>query len=141
MKYLLSILCLFGFIFCETDLGMWEIKYYVDTFGDPTNTPYITNKGYEYGHFENSATSYSQLKVDFIIASESEIAIKLYEYAGIHPVKSGNYTIYFKHNGESSALTGTISSDRLNLYRPIMLQKHTGYTKLLNAFNQILTKN
>ena len=81
---------------------MWEIEYYVDEFGDPTNKGYIINKLYIKGYFSNSATTNADLNVRFLIG-EDYVSIKLYEYAGNHPIK-GNadiYNIYMKYNGKN----------------------------------------
>ena len=45
--------------------GMWEIRHYVDRFGEPTKEGYITNKSLIEGKFSNSATSNSDLNVKF----------------------------------------------------------------------------
>ena len=58
-------------------------KYFVDQFGDPTDSMYLTKVCT--GVFSNSATTNSELKVGIII-SENEIGIGLFEY-GNHIVK------------------------------------------------------
>lgn len=70
-----------------SDLGVWDIKYYVDDFGEPTKTGYITGKSSIYGTFSNSATTNSKLKFYFII--DDEVALKLFEY-GSHVVKGNS---------------------------------------------------
>ncbi|MCT7466253.1 hypothetical protein N5T78_06655 [Aliarcobacter cryaerophilus] len=98
--------------------GMWEVKYYVDQFGEPTKNYYITNKNPINGYFSNSATRNSELKVEFL-NDEYDVAIQLYEYAGNNPVKaysSEDYTIYVKDkDGETYILDGWMGtgSDRL----------------------------
>ena len=77
MKYLLIILS-FTLSLCGDkkitledaevkDLPMWEVKQYSDIYGDLINRYYITNKEPIYGTFSNSATTDSELKVNFII--------------------------------------------------------------------------
>ncbi|MCB0509056.1 MAG: hypothetical protein KDD21_12235 [Bacteroidetes bacterium] len=74
------------------NLGIWELGYYVDDFGEPTKEAYISTD--LYGTFSNSATTNSNLKVRFLIDKKS-IRIQLYEYAGNHPIKGEGF-IYFK---------------------------------------------
>ncbi len=71
---------------CNQNFGKWIKKYYVDEFGLPTKTPYITNTEYIVGTFSNSATTNSKLYAYFLIDAE-DIAIVLLEY-GSHKVKS-----------------------------------------------------
>ena len=40
-----------------SDTGIWEIRYYVDVFRNPTDKDYITNKEYFTGTFSNSAAT------------------------------------------------------------------------------------
>lgn len=49
------------------NLGVWEIRYFVDDFGQPTNEGYITTEYSIYGKFSNTATENSDLRVVFII--------------------------------------------------------------------------
>ncbi len=61
------------------DYGMWEIKYYIDDFQNPTDEGYVTNTYWITGTFSNSATTNSKLNVSLVIDKEFA-AIKLYEY-------------------------------------------------------------
>jgi len=84
-----------------TETGIWKIKYYVDTFGDPTDSGYIGSE-FIMGTFSNSATTNSKLKVRFIISKE-QIRMQLYEYGGNTPVMGNSiagHEVYLKHNGE-----------------------------------------
>lgn len=74
------------------NLGIWDLRYYVDDFGEPTRDAYVSTV--VYGKFNNSATTNSELKVKFLI-DKSEIRIQLYEYAGKRPI-NGEGFIYFK---------------------------------------------
>lgn len=66
------------------NLGIWSVGHYVDDFGEPTKEGYISAT--VFGTFSNSATTDSNLRVEFLIDKNS-IRIQLYEYAGNHPVK------------------------------------------------------
>lgn len=99
--------------------GMWSVKYYVDDFGEPTKTGYITNTTYIKGKFSNTATQNSELNVDFLINSSSNISIMLYEYARSNPVKStasmwDSYQVLIQDkDGKRHELKARNSSDRL----------------------------
>ena len=103
----------------RNNTGMWTISYYVDSFGIATSTPYIKNRNYISGTFNNSATQGSDLNVRFLIDSNSEIAIKLYEYAGNNPVKEYSQTPYYGYvmdgDGNQTRISGYNSSDRIKL--------------------------
>ena len=71
---------------CNQNFGKWTKKYYVDEFGLPTNTPYISNTEYIVGTFSNSATTNSKLYAYFLIDA-NDVAIVLLEY-GSQKVKS-----------------------------------------------------
>ncbi len=74
------------------NLGVWEIGYYVDDFGEKTKKAYVSTE--LLGTFSNSATTNSNLRVRFLIDNQS-IRIQLYEYARNHPIK-GEGTVIFK---------------------------------------------
>lgn len=74
------------------NLGIWETSYYVDEYGEATNTPYVWTE--LFGTFSNSATTDSRLKIAFAI-DKDDIRIQLYEYAGNHPIK-GEGIVSFK---------------------------------------------
>jgi len=97
----------------------WAKRNFVDSFGDPTDTPYITNIGRIEGTFSNSATSDSLLEVSFIIDNSTDIALQLFEYGGDNPVKSygrKKYELLIKDIlGEVYSLTGINHSDRIIL--------------------------
>ena len=77
-----------------TGTGIWDVSYFVDDFGDPTDKGYISNTEYLKGTFSNSATSNSKLNALMIIKPKGDIAIVLYEYAGRTPVKAYRTTEY-----------------------------------------------
>ena len=62
MRYLLIILSM---TFLNAN---WETLYYVDDFGDPTNQKYL--KYTTYGSFDNTATTNSPLRVEFLVESD-----------------------------------------------------------------------
>lgn len=97
----------------NNSFGEWKINYYVDEFGDPTSTGYITNKSSIFGTFSNSATTNSKLKAYFLISEDfdefgnkmnNSVSIKLFEYAGKTEVKGTistiQYSMLVKHNSK-----------------------------------------
>ena len=83
---------------------MWTKGYYTNKFGEKTNQSFVTNTSYIEGTFSNSATENSALNVQLLINNPSDIAIKLYEYAGDNPVKdSGPYTYVVQIKGSNNA--------------------------------------
>ena len=99
------------------NLGIWEIQYFVDEFGNKTNEPYITTT--VHGTFSNSATENSRLRVTFIISSRESIGIQLFEYDRNNPVKGyrNKYNIHvLDSKGNKTILSATnFDSDRLML--------------------------
>ena len=93
---------------------IWEVRHYVDSFGDETDISYITTD--IDGVFSNSATTDSALGVRFLIDSY-DINIKLYEYNRNHSVttsSSTKYKITIKDDKNNIYyFTATNSSDRL----------------------------
>jgi hypothetical protein len=81
-------------------IGVWEIKYFVDDFGDFTDERYITNINWIKGKFSNSATENSKLNVMFLI-SKKDYTIKLFEYAKNNPLKQvSKYTVLIKDKND-----------------------------------------
>jgi hypothetical protein len=74
--------------------GIWDVTYYVDDFGEATKQGYIRNTKKIRGTFSNTATQDSKLDVRFLISNDSDISIKLYEYAGNNPVKAYSTKLY-----------------------------------------------
>jgi len=97
----------------------WEVRYYVDDFGDSSNEKYLSNTSPIQGTFSNSATENSRLNVKILIDSPNSISIQLYEYGGTNPVKSGidkGYRIKVKsENSDVLVLNAKNYSDRLKL--------------------------
>jgi len=79
---------------------MWEVRSYVDDFGDPTSDKYVF--AIVEGSFSNSATTNSDLIVKVLI-DESMIRFDLYEYARNHPTK-GEGDMKFKARSKDSEL-------------------------------------
>ena len=59
--------------------SLFDIFYFVDDFGDPTDVGYISQKTFSKGTFSNSATTNSSMKWKLIL-SKGEAAIVIYEY-------------------------------------------------------------
>jgi len=117
----------------RNNTGIWEIRRFVDKFGDLTNEKYITNSKLIRGTFSNTATQNSKLNVEFIITKDS-ISIQLFEYASNNPVKNyrdvTSYEIYIKDkNGKKYHFGADNFSDRITLVKYFN-----------NSFNQILFK-
>lgn len=100
------------------DLGIWQVRYYVDEFQLPTTEGYITTTQYVIGTFSNSATTNSTLKVVWLI-DKDDVAIKLLEY-GSNVVKSSydstTYSILMLDpDNNRVSMTGTMykGSDRI----------------------------
>ena len=98
-------------------LGVWSITNYVNEFGEQIKDRFIF--GTFSGRFSNSATENSKLNIHIMIDSESQICIKLFEYASNNPVKSGiedHYKIKVKSSDNSTCiLYANNYSDRLEL--------------------------
>ena len=98
--------------------GIWEIKYYVDDFGDPTDTGFITNTDLIKGTFSNSATTNSLLYAYFLVNGKGDIAVKLFEYGSseVNAYSTEYYEVKVKDsNGTVHSLPATIfeGGDRL----------------------------
>jgi len=92
-------------------LGDWEVKYFVDEFGDPTNNGYITTKELISGNFSNSATNNASLLAQFLIKDSAHVALKLYEYESnvVKAYSSKKYSVKIKDNkGEKYSMTCSI---------------------------------
>lgn len=135
--------------------GLWEKAYYIDSFGDYTTSTYLRLKEKIIGTFSNSATTNSRLRVQFLVDSPREMAIKLYEY-GDQEVKtySSNpspYYIYVKdENGNTHMFKGKNTSDRivieesdcLSLHELMMVNNSLKFYltyETLNSYNFTLT--
>ena len=105
-----------------TDTGIWEKRFFVDDFGDPTDQAYYTTR--MYGTFSNSATTNSLAEATILVDPSNEdasVAIILYEY-GDHQVKNPyesiqEYEVQIKDtNGIVHSYEGYMYSDRIYLY-------------------------
>ena len=100
------------------NLGIWEVQYFVDDFGERTKEGYITTKNPIYGTFSNTATQNSDLRVHFIIAGKQNVAIELFEYNSNNPVKGyrDTYRVLVQDsNGERHTLSASNNNwDRLS---------------------------
>lgn len=59
--------------------SLFDIFYFVDDFGDPTDVGYISQKAFLKGIFSNSATTNSTINWELILAKD-EAAIVIYKY-------------------------------------------------------------
>lgn len=73
----------------------WRVTQYVDNFGDPTRTKYLTFEERVKGTFSNSATTNSKLDVIFLIDNAYSIDIQLFHYGLNHPEKYYWNTVYY----------------------------------------------
>ncbi len=107
----------------QDNLGMWELSYYIDEFGEPTDQAFIKNINWIRGKFSNSATEGSALNVLFLIDLD-DVALKLFEYAGNNPVKVFSETTYDVSIQDSNGIKHTCKakeySDRLYLPRDVL---------------------
>ena len=100
--------------------GDWEIKYFVDEFGDPTNTGYITTKELISGSFSNSATNNADLLAQFLIKDSANVGLKLYEYKSnvVKAYSTKSYSVIIKDSeGKKHSMTCRIykGGDRIYL--------------------------
>lgn len=118
------------------NLGIWEVQYFVDEFGERTKQGYITTKNPIYGTFSNTATENSDLRVHFIIAGKKSVAIKLFEYNGNNPVKGykDTYRVLVQDGeGERHTLTASnYDSDRLSFSSYAFDKKKTDAEKMFD---------
>jgi len=100
----------------RNDKGIWNVKHYVDEFGEATKEGYI--QANIKGSFSNSATNNSKLNITFLITDSNDLDFQLYEYAGNNPVKSygsDKYNVSIKdQEGKVHKLVATNYSDRLS---------------------------
>ena len=96
---------------------VWELKNFVDAFGDQTDVQYIRNIHKFEGTFENSATSNGYLSVRMIV-SVNEASFTLYRYGDyqVKPSSYENYTMKIrnKSNG-TSEIKVTSGYDRIHI--------------------------
>ena len=71
-----------------TESKIWEKKFYVDDFEQPTDEWYIINSTIFTGKFSNSATTDSTLYA-YILVDAKDVSIMLYEY-GRNQVKNAS---------------------------------------------------
>ena len=113
------------------NLGIWEVAYFVDDFGEPTKDGYIRTE--IKGTFSNDLTQNSKLGVRFIITDAEIIDMKFYQYNGNSPTvlyvetsyrllvkdsKEKVHTLMAYHNHDRLSLT---PMESLKLYQ-ILLQ-------------------
>ena len=85
--------------------SLFEIKYFVDEFGDPTESGYISQKVFSTGTFSNSATTNSDIKWSLIL-SKDEAAFVIYEYSRTR--LTGSYGFPDEYDVSIKAGDGTV---------------------------------
>ena len=122
----------------KKELPMWEVKQYVDEYGDLVGDKYISNTILIEGTFSNSAVTNEKLLVEILIGKKY-IDFILYEY-GSRRVKDKSGRIYrvgLKHNGD------IISTSKFNRFPPCEARMGTDrirvkggrkFKRLKNAF-------
>lgn len=98
----------------ETSTGIWEIRYFVDEFGDYTEDGYISTKRLS-GTFSNSTTNELTW---YPIISEYEISFVLFEYGDYRLTGLSSYPDEYKiliKKSDGSIITcrGINSDDRI----------------------------
>lgn len=102
----------------NSDSCIWQKKYYVDEFNEPTSSWYLS--AISTGTFNNSAVSKRELTVEFLL-DRTSFSIKLYEY-GKQLVKNSSskdhrYSITVKcSNGNKETVFGYIPSGGDRMY-------------------------
>jgi hypothetical protein len=76
------------------DYGMWEKRYYVDMFKNPTDIPYITPAHFIHGTFNNSVATNEDLGIDFVIDSKT-VKMYIYEYGYAQVKNTKKDTTYY----------------------------------------------
>lgn len=111
--------------------GIWEVRYYVDEFGDETDQGYVSTKELLSGTFSNSATTNAELIANFLISDSTSVSISLFEY-GSSKVKAYSetyYDIFIKlDDGSKVTCTGVMTKqgDRIYLdYKNWLKEKTT----------------
>lgn len=86
--------------------GKWEVKSFVDNFGDPTKEQYLIS--FIEGKFSNSATSNSYLFVEVLITKKSAgIFLKEYDVARPPQKFSGSVQIQMKNEKDEKLILNT----------------------------------
>lgn len=104
----------------ENNMGIWEVDYYVDQFGEKTGKIFVTTSKLIWGRFSNTATENSDLLAKIYIDSFDKVSIQLFEYAGDNSVKdSGQQYIVDVKNDQSEYLSMLAynNSDRLVIHK------------------------
>tara|TARA_B100001248_G_C27383424_1_gene458327 strand:- start:492 stop:1334 length:843 start_codon:yes stop_codon:yes gene_type:complete len=110
-------------------MGMWAVRYYVDSFGDKTSSGYITHDKIR-GTFSNTATQNSRLDATFLMNSYTDIDLKLFEYARSNPVKTYGETNYIANvkdsgGGKHKLRARNYKSDRMSFDEPSSKKLHS----------------
>ena len=116
---------------------VWEIKYYVDEFEQPTSERYLTTTSPLVGTFSNLATTKSELQVVPLI-DDYKISFALYEN-GSHRVKN-IYTHYLNYvmtirtsDGKDSKYIITLAANADRFSMPLYSDAYKQIMELLNG--------
>ncbi len=100
----------------QSNLGVWDLNYFIDDFGDQTSEGYISTPDYMYGVFYNSSTTKHDLSAYFLISNDTA-SIKLFEYENYQVNGSSayptEYQVSIKCDNEIYKFTATNYSDRI----------------------------
>ena len=102
-----------------TNNTLFEIGYFVDSFGDPTDVGYVTQKDFSRGTFSNSATTNSKIKW-YLILAKRQAAFVIYEYERTRVTGSSGfpdkYIVSIKtEDGNVETFNCENSSDRISV--------------------------
>jgi hypothetical protein len=129
MKNILIIAVMLIGMSLTANANNWQVKHYVDEFGDKTGESYITTKKWVKGTFSNSATTNSKLNVKILIDADDivSVSIKLFEYASNNCVKAygiDEYSVSVKCDGIIHSFNARNHSDRLSFGKGANLILH-----------------
>lgn len=103
----------------STATSQFEIRYFVDDFGDPTDKGYVTQRGFPTGTFSNSATRNSRITW-YLILSKTEASFVINEYGSYRVTGSSAYPDHYdisikESDGNVLTFAGENHSDRISL--------------------------
>lgn len=124
----------------STYTGNWQIRYYVDSFGDKTNKSYISLNYLIQGTFSNTATTNSPLYVEVLYDEENGFAFEFYEYSTDHCVRYSTkqeYTFAYKtEEGKTDSITCYFSGQRLYPKRKVYTYSSDDYESFFNYMTE-----
>ncbi len=120
--------------------GKWELKSFVDNFGDPTKDQYLIS--FVEGKFSNSATSNSYLFVEVLITKKSA-GIFLKEYDVARPPQKFNSSVQIQMKNEKEEKLILNTSGVWNQSGGIRLDNNIGdyYHGTFKKFKDFIVKS